>query len=98
MAIAYTPKETGFMYSYVMLCAIRDALECHIKSLHLQGGVQASDSSLTAAQAALALTRSQIGSHIAENAGKVGTENAGKVGTPADVPPEAHLPIDRQAS
>jgi hypothetical protein len=77
------------MYSYVMLCAIRDALECHIKTLYLQG-VQAGDSNLTAAQATLALTRSQIGSHIAENAGKVGTA--------ADVPPEEPLRTGGQGS
>lgn len=77
------------MYSYVMLCAIRDALERNIKALHLQG-VQAHDSDLNAAQVALALTRSQIGSHLADN--------AGKMAHPADVPQEAHLPTQGQTS
>jgi hypothetical protein len=72
------------MYSYVMLCAIRDALERNIKLLHLQGA-HAGDSDLNAAQVALALTRSQIGSHLADNAGKLG-------------PPEEPLRTGGQAS
>lgn len=75
------------MYSYVMLCAIRDALESHIKTLYQQWELP---TDLNAAHAALALTRSQLGSHIAEH--------AGRGGTPAEVPPGNYSHRDGQGS
>lgn len=59
-------ERNGLMYSYAMLCAIKDALERNLQTLQQQG---APSSDLMTTQVALALTRAQIGAHLWGNGG-----------------------------